>query len=67
MSQWWIDPAIILEREDNRRSCPACIFNDFVRESNGWKQWFCKLGHDQNGGCQTVMTCRDWKRKGIGY
>ena len=60
------DPAILIERLDNRRDCPACQFNDFTREKNGFKVWYCRLNHYQNEGTQTADTCRDWRRKGFG-
>lgn len=73
MSNGWtsfgyLDPAIIVECLDNRRACPVCQFNDFTREKNGHKIWYCKLNHNQNNGTQTAESCKDWMRKRVrGY
>jgi len=63
---WYMDPAIILEREDNRRSCPACQFNRHTKSKNGYKQHYCAVHHDQQGGTQTAESCRDWIKKRVG-
>ena len=62
---WLLDPAGILEREDNRRACPACRHNDFTRSKMGVKQWYCRRQHNQRDGTQTAESCPDYLRKGI--
>lgn len=61
---WFSDPALLCEREDNRRSCPVCIQNEFSRAKNGRKRFYCALGFDQLGGSRGQHDCDGWRSRG---
>jgi len=65
MVNWYTDPALIMEKIDNQRSCEVCRYNDFTKDSTGRKDWYCKLWHNQSGGTRTKDDCRDFLRKDI--
>jgi len=57
------DPALLMECSDNRRACPACQFNEYTIDNNGWKTFHCDLGKDQQNGTRTQQNCDSCRMK----
>ena len=61
--KWFSDPALLCEREDNRRACPCCA-NNRIEKGNHEMRFSCSLGFDQLGGSRTQQNCDGWTSKG---
>ena len=57
MLHWTSDPAKLIEKQDNRRSCEGCPHNMFEQRKNGWKDFYCELGFNQKDGTALRSDC----------
>jgi len=62
---WYSDPALLCEREDNRRACPVCVHNKFTQDKpTDRRSYYCDVGIDQLGGSRTQQNCDGWASRG---
>ena len=65
MYHWGSDPCKVIEQSERQVTCPSCIRNNYSMQENGWKIFYCELGHDQNDGNRGQRDCRDFYHKGL--
>ena len=63
--KWGADPYHCITAVENERCCPVCVANDYIMHDNGFKEFYCALGHDQNGGTRGQADCEAWRHKGV--
>jgi len=63
--RWYSDPALLCEREDNRRACPVCVHNQYSQDKpTDRRSYYCDVGIDQLGGSRTQQNCWEWEARG---